>query len=152
MSNLMEHARRELQLAGVEPELQPSLLAAVEGFVSYGHSGTSAQFCVEILGRLLRFENLTPLGTTPDEWMHIAGPEAGVESVWQNRRRSTSFSRDGGTTWYDIDDPSQNNGDSWGFGCPITVGGLVKTHYRHFYPVSAETDGLACLDCGRVDA
>jgi hypothetical protein len=36
-----------------------------------------------------------------------------ADEMWQNRRRSTTFSRDGGRTWYDIDDPSLDNGDTW---------------------------------------
>jgi hypothetical protein len=107
MGNLHDHAVRELEFAGVEDDIRPSLLAAVDAFASYGHSGTSARVCADILNRLLRFKPLTAIGTTQDEWMPVA------DEMWQNRRRSTTFSRDGGRTWYDIDDPSLDNGDTW---------------------------------------
>jgi hypothetical protein len=111
MSNLVEHAKRELELAGVEEDVRPSLIGAVEAFASYGHSGGSAAVCTDILGRLLRFQNLAPIGTTPDEWMNVS--DMAGEEMWQNTRRSSTFSHDGGKTWYDIEDPRLNNGDRW---------------------------------------
>lgn len=111
MSNLVEHAKRELALAGVEEDVRPSLIGAVESFASYGHSGGSAAVCTDILHRLLRFQNLAPIGTTPDEWFDHS--ETCGEPTWQNKRRGTTFSRDGGKTWYDIENPALNNGDRW---------------------------------------
>ena len=35
------------------------------------------------------------------------------EDIWQNIRDCAAFSRDGGKTWYHLDDPTQNNGDTW---------------------------------------
>lgn len=108
MSNLVEHARRELSLVEQGPdgdrEFAASLLRAVEGFASYpGHSGGSAAVAVEWLTRLLRFENISPLTDSPDEWEHVAaalwGDPAG-EGVWQNRRCPQAFSHDGGRTYY----------------------------------------------------
>jgi hypothetical protein len=108
MSNLVEHARRELSLVENGPdgdrEFADSLLRAVEGFDTYdGHSGGSHAVAVEWLSRLLRFENIAPLTDSPDEWMHVAGDVWGDpagEGVWQNRRCSEAFSNDGGKTYY----------------------------------------------------
>ncbi len=121
MSNLVEHARRELELAGLFDKdsdyggmLGPSVMKVVEVFAAEGHSGFSAGMALELLEKLLRFQPLAPIGTAPNEWFdHGPGTGPYGERIWQNERRSTTFSRDGGKTWYDIDDPSLNNGDVW---------------------------------------
>jgi hypothetical protein len=99
VSNLVEHARRELALVEQGPDgdraFADSLLRAVEGFASYGgHSGGSAAVAIDWLTRLLRFENIAPLTDDPDEWQHHDG------DIWQNRRCYEAFSNDGGKTYY----------------------------------------------------
>jgi hypothetical protein len=114
--SLVEHAKRELTLNGSyeeDPAFAESLINAVEAFAEYGHSGGSAGAGIYMLNELLQFKPLSPIGQSPDEWIHIADERTNGEDIWQNRRRSSTFSRDGGKTWYDIDDPSENNGDEW---------------------------------------
>jgi hypothetical protein len=100
--NLVEHARRELELSGdlaEQPEYAESILAAVAGFASYdGHSGASALAAVEQLGKLLRFEALSPLTDSPAEWVHVA--EQSGFPLWQSRRNSQAFSTDSGKSYY----------------------------------------------------
>lgn len=102
MSNLVEHARRELALCGQtaeDPEYAESLVKAVEAFASYdGHSGTSAMMAVDRLNRLLKFETLSPLTSSPAEWMDIS--DISGTPMWQSTRNPAAFSRDGGHTWY----------------------------------------------------
>lgn len=109
--SLVEHAQRELNLIKCDEPEKSALLAAVEGFAAGGWSGGSAQWGIEALGRLLRFQPLSPITSNADEWQHVGDDADG--QIWQCRRRHTTFSRDGGKTWYDIDDPSLNNGDVW---------------------------------------
>lgn len=100
MSNLVQHARRELELCGQfaeDPAYAQSILAAVAAFASYGHSGGSAAAGVMQLGELLRFEALSPLTSDPAEW-HEAG-----EGLWQNLRDSRAMSNDGGKTWWFVE-------------------------------------------------
>lgn len=97
-SNLVAHARRELEFAGVEEDVRPSIIAAVEAFASYGHSGGSASVVIPMLNDLLNFKNIAPLTDRRDEWMDVAD-FAGYQ-VWQNRRNSEAFSLDGGGTYY----------------------------------------------------
>lgn len=118
MSNLQEHAVTELKRAGLLDDdadyggaLGPAVMRLINVFADDGHSGMSAAMTIDLFCRLARFEPLTPITSDPDEWTNDT--QIGNEPLWQNTRRSTSFSRDGGKTWYDIDDPTLNNGDTW---------------------------------------
>jgi hypothetical protein len=99
-SNLVQHARRELDLLTEEdPEIKASILRAVEGFASYeGHSGGSAMVCIGMLERLLNFRSLSALTDSPAEWMDVS-EQSGYE-MWQSRRNSEAFSHDGGKTFW----------------------------------------------------
>lgn len=110
MSDLVEHARRELELCGQtaeDPGYAASIVAAVAAFASYGHSGGSASIAIDQLTALLRFQHLSPLTDDPAEWLDRSA-ESGVP-MWQNARNSAVFSEDGGRTYYDV-----NNGGSRG--------------------------------------
>lgn len=99
-SNLMIHARRELELLGEEPEIVEGYLKMIQIFADMGHSGSSASIFIPTLNRLLWFKNLTPLTDDPDEWVHhteeVWGEPGGV---WQNVRNGEAFSDDGGKTY-----------------------------------------------------
>ena len=110
---LVEHARRELDLCGQtaeDPEYAASLIKAVEAFASYdGHSGGSMMAAVEQLGRLLRFQPLSPLTADPAEWFNHG--EMGAQAyLWQSKRQPSVFSTDGGRTWYDMDERNEHGG------------------------------------------
>jgi hypothetical protein len=100
LSKLVEHARRELKLCGQydeDPEYAESIIKAVEGFTSFGHSGGSASVAIDQLTRLLRHENLASLTDDPAEWTDRTA-ESG-RPLWQNNRNSKAFSEDGGQTY-----------------------------------------------------
>lgn len=114
MSNLTTHARDELHRAGLFDDdadyggaIAHMVMNLIDEFDSQQHSGMSAALTLHIFTQLAQFKTLTPITSDPGEWTEVA------QGMWQNRRRSTSFSRDGGQTWYDIEDDSLNNGDSW---------------------------------------
>lgn len=110
MSNLVEHARRELSIVGEEPEFVEGYLKVIQAFADMGHSGGSASVAIPVINQLLQFKNLTPLTDDPDEWMHIAEAQWGEKGgVWQNRRNSEAFSKDGGKTYYLL---SERDGNS----------------------------------------
>ena len=109
-SNLVAHAERELQLAGLfdkdadyNGELAPTIVEIVKKFSSYGHSGASAGLSISILEKLLRFENLTALTNDPKEWNDISDMQGG-KAGWQSTRNSMCFSEDGGKTYYSVND------------------------------------------------
>lgn len=97
-SNLVAHARRELELIGEEPHTVRGYLNVIQAFADMGHSGGSASVAIPTIGRLLRFENLTPLTDDPDDWIEVG------HGVWQNRRCSRMFSEDGGKSYTDVED------------------------------------------------
>lgn len=96
MSNLVEHARRELSLLNGDTNFNRSIIEAIEAFATYGHSGGSAEYGIDILNRLLKFENLTPLTDHPLQWMLVSKDPP----CWQSIRRSEAFSLDHGKTYY----------------------------------------------------
>jgi hypothetical protein len=102
---LIDHARRELDLIGLtrdDPKLADSLIAAVEAFAGYGHSGGSHPWAVDVLTRLLRYEPLTPITSDPAEWQRQGSFDG--DPVWQNMRDSRALSSDGGRTYWLVDE------------------------------------------------
>lgn len=103
MTTLAEHARRELTLCGQyaeDPAYSESIIAAVEAFAAYGHSGGSAEMARAQLGVLLARKPLSPLTADPAEWEDKS--EISGTPLWQNRRDSEVFSADGGQSWYSV--------------------------------------------------
>lgn len=118
MSNLVKHAKEKLEFAGLFDKdsdyngmLGDAVLELVKVFSKQEHSGFSAHQTLKIFNLVADYKPLTPIGTTKNEWMDIS--EASGYPCWQNYRRGSTFSRDGGKTWYDIDDKKLNNGDVW---------------------------------------
>lgn len=113
--SLVEHAKRELEAVNCEEPERTAIVEMVTIFDGMEDlSGVAAMGVIHMLTKLLRFENLAPLSSDPGEWNDIVDPGtlSEPEGLWQSRRRATTFSRDGGKTWFDIDDPSLNNGDT----------------------------------------
>lgn len=108
-SQLITHARRELQRAGLFDEdsdyggmLGTSVMKLIEAFDGEGRSGYSAMMAISLFRRLAQFQNLTPLTTDPEEWMNVS--DMSGSEMWQSVRRSDAFSTDGGKTHYLLDD------------------------------------------------
>ena len=119
-SNLVMHAKRELELCGWyedgsgDPECADSMVEAVRAFASYGHSGGSAPVCVHILSELLLFRPLGPITDNPNEWQDVHEMMDG-HVCYQNRRDGRLFSYDSGKTYYNIDDPRWRKRRPWNF-------------------------------------
>lgn len=105
--SLVEHAKRELELAGNDEDFNQSMIKAVEAFASYGHSGGSASIAVPMLNDLLQFKNLTPLTDDERGWMQV---EMGEENCWQSRRNPEAFSNDHGKTFYLLSEGGSSTG------------------------------------------
>jgi hypothetical protein len=112
-SGLVQHAERELKAIGEEQEVIDGYLKMLTVFADMGHSGASAMFFIDVLNKVIRFENLGPLTNDPDEWMDV-GEMSGFP-FWQSRRCSEAFSTDGGQTYYLLSDGSHD-------------GNIVKTY------------------------
>ena len=101
MSNLRDHAEREMKLAGVDNDIYGDLvskavLELIDTFAKQGHSGMSGALVLSIFNQVVDFKNLTPLTNDPEEWQF----HNYVRPLWQNRRCSEAFSYDGGKTYY----------------------------------------------------
>lgn len=96
-SNLVDHAKRELNLLGEEPETVEGYIKVIRAFSDMGHSGGSASVAIPVINELLQFHNLRSLTDDPREWNQV---EMGDEPCWQSNRRSEAFSYDGGKTYY----------------------------------------------------
>lgn len=109
-SNLVDHARRELNLIGEEQETIDGYLKIVQAFADMNHSGGSASVAIPVINELLQFHNLKALTDDPAEWMFHGSDVAGGDGIWQNIRRSEAFSHDGGKTYYLLSE-NRDSGD-----------------------------------------
>lgn len=102
MSSYVQHARRELQLAG-EFERDPvyattvlSAIAVLETLIG-GDEVTSA-IAREQIAVLLRSGTLSPLSDDPQEWAERSA--AAGRPLWQSTRNPFAYSEDGGRTYW----------------------------------------------------
>ena len=93
-SNLVQHAIRELDRIETDEDFKKSIIRAVRGFSSYGHSGGSAGVAIQVIHDLLQQKNLSPLTDDSKEWMRHD------DGVWQNVRNGEAFSPNGGKHYY----------------------------------------------------
>jgi len=110
-SNLVEHARREFEIAGwfddVEDDfdinrmMAEDIMELLEVFANQGHSGFSGSYAVSLFKRLGSYDIISPLTGEPDEWNDISDHYGRTEKVYQNRRKSTVFKDENGS--YDIE-------------------------------------------------
>ena len=105
MSNLVEHAKRELALLGEEQETVDGLIKVIQAFADMGHSGGSASVAIPMINDLLQFKNLRPLTDDPNEWQSVY---MGEESCWQSNRNAEAFSHDHGKTYYLLSEGGNN--------------------------------------------
>lgn len=107
-SNLYQHAKRELQLAGLFDKdsdyggmVGNAVLRMIELFACEGHSGFSAQMCRRLFADLSAFKQLTPITDNPDDWMNV---DEHLPGTWQCKRNGALFSTDHGKTYYNLDE------------------------------------------------
>lgn len=107
--NLVDHAERELKLAGLleadsdyNGALGKAVLELIELFSKQGHSGFSATLVRELFNRCSNFENLTPITSNEEEWEDMSN--YGGDPLWQSKRNPTYFSKDKGKTWYNLNE------------------------------------------------
>lgn len=104
MSRLVEHAEREMKLAGLYDAdadyggmIPEAVMKLVKVHSEEGHSGGSHGLVLQIFNRVANFKTLTPVTNDPAEWFEVGN------GTWQNNRQSSCFSEDGGKTYNDID-------------------------------------------------
>lgn len=103
-SNLIAHAKRELEMIGEEPAFIEGYLKMIQIFADMGHSGGSASIFIPTLNALLQYKNLKPLTNDPKEWNDVGNV------TWQNSRNPEAFSEDDGKTYYLLSDRDRHKG------------------------------------------
>lgn len=105
MSNIKTYAIDELTKIGMydsgdemNDAMCEHILKMVDVFAEEGHSGFSAQYAINILQKLLRWEPLSPLTGEDDEWMEVDD-----DGLYQNKRLSSVFKKGKDGRAYDID-------------------------------------------------
>jgi len=134
-SSLYRHAQYELSRLGedddeIQAAMNRGLLELVLVFDTHGHSGFSANYAINMLRKLLKWEPITPLTGEDSEWVEVGS------GTFQNRRCSRVFkdaSRFGGQA-YDIDGmvfryPNGNSYTSVDSFTPVTFPYLPTTTY-----------------------
>lgn len=108
--SLVQHAEAELRRAGLFSSdsdyggmIGEAVLELVRKFAEQGHSGASAMQTLVIFDQVARFKPLTPITSDPSEWTDVS--EMSGRPMWQSTRKPSTFSTDGGKTWYDLDEP-----------------------------------------------
>lgn len=111
-SNLIEHAKREMRLAGLYDadsdyggRIPEAVLRVLRPFAEDRHSGGSAWLVTQVLERLMRYKTLTPITSDPQYWHDVS--DMSGEPMWQSTRDPACFSQDGGKTFYSVDDPER---------------------------------------------
>ena len=109
-SSLLKFSRGELKRVGLFDKdsdyggmLGESTMKLMECFCKEGHSGYSAQLQVELFTRLASWHPLSELTNDPTEWQEV-GTERDCTPLWQSRRSPDCFSKNGGRTYYSVDD------------------------------------------------
>jgi hypothetical protein len=110
--SLVEYTERELRRVGLfDPDsdyggrLGEGVLKLMRTFAEDGHSSGSAMMTLHLFNRLARFEPLTPITDSSDEWFDVS--ECNGRPLWQSMRSPVLFSSDGGKTYYHVDDPER---------------------------------------------
>lgn len=108
MSNLVEYAKRELDIIGLgindrtgesyDYTMRSHILHMVEEFSKEGHSGFSGSYALSVLRRVLDYKPLSPLTGEDDEWNQVSD---GDNPVYQNKRASSVFKDNSGAYWSD---------------------------------------------------
>jgi hypothetical protein len=123
VAGLVEHAERELNLAGVgDPDadynggLKGAVLELIRVFADQGHSGYSAQAVLRLFNELGSYKVLTPITCEASEWEDVSVMSG--YPMWQNKRDSACFTEDGGKTYFSVNE--EGRGESAGAYCGRT--------------------------------
>lgn len=105
-SGLCQHAKKELELAGLFDKdsdyngmIGKDVYKLIQVFAAQGHSGNSAQTVIQFFNTLSNQQNIIPLTNDPKEWEYKK--ECGL---FQNKRNSACMSDDNLLSYYNVND------------------------------------------------
>lgn len=93
---LLEYARRELELVNEDPAVVDEYLTAIAVFSSLEIATDNTTEAIRNILCLLQYKPLSPLTDDPNEWKKVEGNS---KSLWQSTRDAAAFSKDGGKTY-----------------------------------------------------
>jgi hypothetical protein len=144
-SNLLKHARKELQVAGLFDKdsdynggIGEAVIELIDVFSNQGHSGGSASMVRRIFNKLSNYETITPLNGKDDEWNLI-----NVETnCYQNNRNSAVFKegKDGQAYYIHAISWKTQKGTTWH---GTTSSGISSNQYIKSFPFMPIT---FCID------
>jgi hypothetical protein len=132
-SDLVTHARRELELAGHFDDdglygkmLGESVLQLIKLFSKQGHSGYSASCARSLFNKLANYKNISPLTFEDDEWEEAYGDE-----MYQNKRMSSVFKsgKDGRPYYIDAYYYTNQEGISYSGNLTLSSGKKIRHCY-----------------------
>lgn len=164
-SNLIAHAKREIELAGVGDAdadyggmIGKSVMELMEMFSQQGHSGQSAILTITMFAHLARYDVLTPLTDDPEEWMEITADmlteQDRIEGkrLWQSRRKPSVFSRDGGKNWHDLESETKGKSEKKGHSNGNKQPGSTKQAEQSSPKISSGSKGGGKAEGGQEPA
>ena len=100
MSSLLQFAKSELRAAGMfdddsdyDGDLGAQVMALMETFCAYGHSGESAAMTLVLFDKLARYLPINPLTGEDSEWDEVPNDKFKAQLL-QNNRCPTVFMQD----------------------------------------------------------
>ena len=120
-TNLEQFAEEELNIIllkceddeakEMQKQMNKDILQIIHVFAQQGHSGFSANYAINFINKLLRYEPISPLTGNEDEWVKL---DYGNDIKYQNKRCSRVFKGADGKA-YDCEGKvfSDNGGKSW---------------------------------------
>jgi hypothetical protein len=90
---MSKHALLELNLIKEDPKVMLWYVSVIEAFEALKLPADAADHCLNVLNRLIRFENLAPLTDEPLEWVKVG------DDLWQSIRNYDAFSNNKGVTY-----------------------------------------------------
>lgn len=131
MSNLVSHARFELEKAGLFDKEKDfyggmtgkSVIELIELFAKQGHSGMSAPIVISLFKELANFKPISPITGDDDEWNEVG------DEMFQNKRLSSVLKdgKDGRPYYLDAIVWSDEGGSFTG-----TVDGIKSSQFISF--------------------
>ncbi len=128
--SLIDHAKSEFEFAGwpgddeMQKKMCDDLLELLGTFSKQDHSGFSAQYCLSYFDKLARFQAITPLSGSDNEWNEVDNGNDGI--MYQNKRDPSIFKETNGNSFW-VDGKIFRDPD----GCTYTSG---ESHVEITFP------------------
>jgi hypothetical protein len=90
---MSKHAIVELSLIQEDSKVILWYVSVLEAYNAMNLTEEASDHCLQVINRLIRYENLAPLTDEPMEWVKIG------DDYWQSIRCYDAYSKNGGETY-----------------------------------------------------